>query len=260
VGAAAGCVFLDVPWSEFVGDYARFELLHFLSAFSAPTLVSPFLSEAIHRIAETLGMALFGTLIAALFAFLLAPLGTRTLTIRGYLEDAMEAGLIYRSLASLVLVVVRLVFQLTRALPELVWALIFVVWVGAGPFAGMLAIAAHTTGILGRLFSEVYEEVEPEPAQALERLGAKRLGQWAYGVLPMVTPRLTAFALYRFEVNVRMTAMMGFVGAGGIGDAIHTAIETFHMNDLATLLGLLLITVALVDAIGDRMRARLLQS
>jgi phosphonate transport system permease protein len=258
LGAGLGWVLLDVPWAEFLGDYALFEFQHFVASFSTPTLSLDFVYDAGMRMAETVGMALCGTLLAGALAFLLAPLGTRTLTIRGYLQDVQRMGWAPRTIATLLLGATRVVFQLTRALPALVWALIFVVWVGAGPFAGMLAIAAHTSGILGRLFTEVYEDVEPESAQALERLGAKRVGQWAYGVLPAAAPRLMAFTLFRFEVNVRMTAMMGFVGAGGIGDAIHSAIETFHMNDLATLLAILLGSVAVIDALGDRMRARLL--
>jgi len=259
VGTGAGWLLLEVPWAEFVGDYAWFEFQQFVAAFANPTLDGAFLHDAGLRMAETIGMALCGTLLASLLAFLLAPLGTRTLTIRGYLDDVQASGWFHRVVAMVLMASARVVFQLTRALPSLVWALIFVVWVGAGPFAGMLAIAAHSTGILGRLFTEVHEEVEPESAQALARLGAKRVGQWAYGVLPVAMPRLTAFSLFRFEVNVRMTAMMGFVGAGGIGDAIHSAIETFHMNDLATLLAVLLVTVALVDTLGDRMRRRLLR-
>jgi phosphonate transport system permease protein len=258
MGTGAGWFLLDVPWSEFVGDYAFFELQNFVSSFASPTLDSAFLHEAGLRMAETIGMALCGTFFAGILAFLLAPLGTRTLTIRGYLEDAQTGGWLQRVVAMVLMSSTRVVFQLTRALPSLVWALIFVVWVGAGPFAGMLAIAAHTSGILGRLFTEVYEDVEPESAQALERLGAKRVGRWAYAVLPFAMPRLMAFTLFRFEVNVRMTAMMGFVGAGGIGDAIHSAIETFHMNDLATLLAILLGSVALIDTLGDRIRGRLL--
>ena len=134
------------------------------------------------------------------------------------------------------------------------WAL--AVW---PPIAGVLAIAAHTTGLLGRLYSEVYEEVEVLAPRALESAGAGAAGVWAFGVLPQVWPRLAAFSLFRFEVNVRATATLGFVGAGGIGDAIHTAISLFHMDRLATLLCVLIGVVLVVDVLGGRLRRRLLQ-
>ena len=151
--------------------------------------------------------------------------------------------------------------QMTRALPELVWALLFIIRVGPGPFAGALAIAAHTFGILGRLFGEIYEDAETQNAQPprlLEAAGCSRFSLWLHGVLPQCAPQLTAFTLFRFEVNVRATAMVGFVGAGGIGDAIHTAISLFHMSDLAMLLLILLVAVIIVDIAGDALRRNLL--
>ena len=156
--------------------------------------------------------------------------------------------------------IVRMMMQLMRALPELIWAIIFVVWVGAGTFAGLLAITAHTIGILGRLFGEVYDEVEPNPVMVLETAGVGLIGRWAYGVVPQVAPRLLSYTFFRFEVNVRATAMVGFVGAGGIGDAIHDAITFFHYNDLATLLLVLLITVVAVDALGHIVRKRVMSA
>jgi phosphonate transport system permease protein len=156
------------------------------------------------------------------------------------------------------LLVARLVLQVCRAMPELTLALVFVVWVGPGPFAGVLAVGLHTVGVLGRLYTDVYEEVEPGPVGALESTGASRFGIWIYGVVPQVSARILAFTLYRFEVNVRVTAMVGFVGAGGIGDAIHTAISLFHTADLILLLAVILGVVTLMDAAGDRLRFRIL--
>jgi phosphonate transport system permease protein len=157
------------------------------------------------------------------------------------------------------LVVARGWLQLLRAVPEVVWALLFVVWVGPGPFAGALAIMAHTIGILGRLFGEVYEDCEAEAPRVLEATGCSRWSNWIHGVLPQTAPQLAAFTLFRFEVNVRATAMVGFVGAGGIGDAIHTAISLFHMADLAALLLVMWIVVVLIDIGGDHLRLRMLQ-
>ena len=139
--------------------------------------------------------------------------------------------------------------QVTRVMPELTLALVFVVWVGGGPLAGILAIAVHNLGVMGRLFADVLDEAEPGPPAVLQAQGAGRLAVFVAGVWPQVRARLAAFALYRFEVNVRATTMVGFVGAGGIGDALHTAISLFHVRDLTLLLIVLLSLVALVDLI-----------
>jgi phosphonate transport system permease protein len=129
--------------------------------------------------------------------------------------------------------------------------------VGAGPMAGMMAIGAHTVGIMGRLFGEVYEDIENRYPRALEVRGAGRLGAWAYGVLPQAMPQLLSFALFRFEVNIRATAMVGFVGAGGIGDAIHTAISLFHFRELATLLLVMVAVVSLIDGLSSALRLKI---
>ncbi|MEM9491877.1 MAG: ABC transporter permease subunit [Myxococcota bacterium] len=102
------------------------------------------------------------------------------------------------------------------------------------------------------------DEAESEPMEVLEAAGASRLTRLLYGALPQVAPRLASYTLYRFEVNIRATAMVGFVGAGGLGDALHTALSLFHENDLAALIAVLFATVVVVDSAGDRLRARLL--
>jgi phosphonate transport system permease protein len=258
VGCWLGLGELNIPWSELWDDAAMKQGGIFLASLLEPTTDSDFLGGVWTLVLETLAMALVGTVGAALLAFLLAPLATRMLTVRGFLESPPRVAWWWTAPRWLVLASARLVLQVTRALPELVWAMLFVLWVGPGPFAGALAVGAHTIGILGRLFGEVYEEVEPEPVRALEAAGAGATARWAYGVLPQVAPRLAAYVLFRFEVNVRATATVGFVGAGGIGNAIHTAVSLFHMADLAALLLVLLATVLSIDALGDRVRRRLI--
>jgi phosphonate transport system permease protein len=133
------------------------------------------------------------------------------------------------------------------------------VWVGGGPLAGILAIAVHNAGVLGRLYADLLEEVAPGPPATLQAQGAGLLATHLFGVLPQLQARLAAITLYRFEVNVRATAMVGFVGAGGIGDALNTAISLFHLQDLTLLLITMGLLVAAVDAVGDRIRSRLLR-
>jgi len=258
IGLVWGLDLLAVPWADLLDAMALEQTRLFVAGLASPQTDSVFLWDSVRLMGETVAMALCATIAAAAAAFLVAPLATRTLTVSGFLPDAVRPRSWWGLPVWVALVAARLLLQVTRALPELVWALVFVVWVGPGPFAGMLAIAAHTVGILGRLFSEVYEEVEPQPVAALEALGASRIARWGYGLLPQVAPRLLAYALFRFEVNVRATAMVGFVGAGGIGNAIHTAISLFHWADLSALLLLLLGAVVVIDAVGDQLRRRLI--
>jgi phosphonate transport system permease protein len=213
--------------------------------------------KAVGEAGETVGMAWLATGAVGIFALLLAPLGVQRM-LRGWLEAAPVGEIWRRALRWMILFGTRGIFQVFRTLPEIIWALLFIVWVGPGVLAGVLAIAAHTFGILGRLFAEVMAETDPHPARALEAAGTRPFGVWAFGVMPVALPRLVAYGLFRFEVNVRATTMVGFVGAGGIGDALHTAISLFHFSDLATILLVLLGTVAIIDAVGDRVRGRLL--
>ncbi len=200
-------------------------------------------------------MAVVATFSAAAIALVLAPMSTSKFTIGGYLEHAPQGRSGARFLYLAVLVPTRGALQVARALPEIVWALLFILWVGPGTTAGILALLVHTVGILGRLYGDVFAEASPAPARSLEAAGAGPLARYLYGVLPETRGRLIAFTLFRFEVNVRAAAMVGFVGAGGLGDALHTAISLFHMSDLATLLLLTLCLVVAVDTIGDRIRA-----
>jgi phosphonate transport system permease protein len=262
LGAAtiAGLTRLDVAWSELWTSEALDQFVAFGRGFLPPSSSSEMLTKATSLMVETVAIAAFGTLVAAVGAVLLAPLASRVLTIRGFMRDPPDGSTPLRAVARrVVLLGTRTLLQVFRSVPDLVWALMFVVWVGPGPFAGALAIGAHTLGILGRLFGEVYEDCEAEAPRVLEASGCTPLSNWLHAVLPQTAPQLAAFTLFRFEVNVRATAMVGFVGAGGIGDAIHTAISLFHMSDLATLLLVMFATVVLIDWLGDRLRSRLVQ-
>jgi phosphonate transport system permease protein len=248
---------LDVPWSELYGAEAIDEFSEFASSFGNPNLDPAFGAGVVRDAGETVGMAWLATGVVAILALFLAPFGSRS-ALMGWLEGAPSGGGTRRLLRWAVLFSTRGIFQVFRTIPEIIWALLFIVWVGPGILAGIMAVAAHTFGVLGRLFSEVVAETDPTAARALEAAGARPFGIWVFGVLPIALPRLVAYGLFRFEVNIRSTTMVGFVGAGGIGDALHTAISLFHSSDLATILFVLLSTVAIIDAIGDRIRARLL--
>ncbi len=152
--------------------------------------------------------------------------------------------------------VARALMNLGRTLPELLWALALVLAVGLGPFAGALALGVHTAGVLGRLYFEVLEEVPPAPAAALRAAGSSRAGVVLHGVLPQVFPQLVAYTLYRWEVNIRASAVLGVVGAGGIGRDLKLALSWFDYARVSTLVLAILLLVTAVDAASGAVRRR----
>ncbi|MDE2400247.1 MAG: ABC transporter permease subunit [Burkholderiales bacterium] len=254
IGAALAVDRLDIPWAD-LWSAPGVSLLSFQSM--APD--RPFITTVLAQTGDTLMMAWVATVASAIVAFVLAPMSASPLMSSSYLPDPPGRAPVAQLLKQTFKWASRGLLQLTRAMPELTLALVFVVWVGGGALAGILAIAVHNTGVLGRLYCDVLEEVEPGPAATIQAQGAGALATFLFGVLPQIRPRLAAFTLYRFECNVRATVMVGFVGAGGIGDALNTAISLFHARDLTLLLFTMLAVVSVVDAIGDHVRVRLLR-
>lgn len=254
LAAAIALAVLDIPWT----DLWRSQLWPDGGSLRLGADSLAVAIDALPSVLQTVAMAWCATIAAAVIAFVVAPLATRALMTGSYLVAPPPRRGAGRFVPWSISALARIGLQLCRAMPELALALLFVMWVGPGPFAGVLAIAVHTVGVLGRLYTDVYEEVEPGPVGALERAGSGRFAVWLYAIVPQVAPRVLAFTLYRFEVNVRMTVMLGFVGAGGIGDRVHTAISLFHVTDLVALLGVLIAVVTAIDIAGDRLRYRIL--
>ena len=206
---------------------------------------------------ETFAISLIGSLLSVCLALPLSLVATRTLLYRGILFEGRPLGPGARTLRVGLYAVAKALLNLLRTIPEIVWALLFVFMVGLGPFPGVLALGFHTAGVLGKLFGEVLEDVDPAPIEALQATGAGRLAILVYGVLPQALPQFVSYALYRWEVNIRAAAMMGFVGAGGLGQRIYVAISLFHEHQLLTLLLAVYLIVTLVDALSAYLRARL---
>ncbi len=222
-----------------------------------PDLSRATLHEAGSGAVETFAISLVGSVLSVCIAFPLALLATRTILYRGVLYEGQRLGPGARALRISIYTASKAVTAVLRTVPEILWALIFVFVVGLGPFPGVLALGVHTGGVLGKLFGEVLEDVDPRPLEALQSTGASRLGIVLYGVLPQALPQFISYALYRWEVNIRAAAVMGFVGAGGLGQRIHIAISLFHEHQLLTLILAIYVMVTLVDALSAWLRARL---
>ena len=153
----------------------------------------------------------------------------------------------------------RRLLDALRSVPELVFALIFVFAFGPGPFAGVIALALHAAGALGKLFAEVVENIAPGPVEAVGAAGGGRLEAIRYGVLPQVLPDFLSYALLRFEINVRAASVLGVVGAGGIGEEIYLVVRQFIYGDISAIVLLILVTVGLIDVGCERLRARIIE-
>jgi phosphonate transport system permease protein len=149
---------------------------------------------------------------------------------------------------------VRRMMDAARAINEMVFAMLFVVAVGLGPFAGVLALFIHTTGILSKLFSEAVEAIDPQPVEGIRATGAHALEEIVFGVLPQVMPLWISYALYRFESNVRSATVVGMVGAGGIGVTLWEVIRGFEYAQTCAVLLMIVVTVTVIDLISSRLR------
>ena len=141
-----------------------------------------------------------------------------------------------------------------RAINEMVFAMLFIVAVGLGPFAGVLALFVHTTGTLAKLFSEAVEAIDPHPVEGIRATGSHRLVEIVYGVIPQVMPLWVSYTLYRFESNVRSASVVGMVGAGGIGVVLFEVIRGFEYARTCAVLIIVVVTVTLIDLASARLR------
>ncbi len=213
----------------------------FVRRFFPPDLSADYLGAIAKGTFETLGISAIGTLLAALAGLALS------------LPAAGRFGALPKHVA-------RFLLNCLRSVPELVWAALMVLAAGLGPFAGTLALAIHTTGVLGRLFAETLENAPPEPAQALAESGARAGFAFAYGTLPTIMPQCVAYSLYRWEMNVRMATVLGFVGAGGLGQMLYYELSLLHESRACTVVLAMLALVILIDTVSAWLRRTRLQA
>jgi phosphonate transport system permease protein len=194
----------------------------------------------LRMLGETLLISYVGTLIGATFAFALNFFAAENTSPSPWLRFT-----------------VRRLLEFARTVPGIVFALIFVIAFGLGPMAGVLAIAIHSTGALGKLFSEIVENADMKPVEGIRSTGASWLSCMRFAVVPQVTAGYASYALLRFEVNVREASVMGFVGAGGIGQELVVAIRKFYYSDVSAILLTIIVTVFVIDISTGWLRGRL---
>lgn len=190
---------------------------------------------------DTLLIAYLGTVLGAVAGFLLCFAATANLMPNPWIRNAVKRWL-----------------EFCRTVPEIVFALIFVIAFGLGPIPGVLAIAIHTTGALGKMFSEVVENIDMKPVEGATAVGASWPQVVRFAVVPQVLSNFASYALLRFEINVRGASVMGFVGAGGIGQDLIEAIRKFYYADVSAILLLIVVAVILIDLGTERLRHALL--
>jgi phosphonate transport system permease protein len=190
---------------------------------------------------QTVQMAFLGTLVAAMISFPLAMLAARNIT-SSKLARNLSKGLI----------------AVTRTVPDIIFALIFISAVGLGPFPGVLAISIHSVGMLGKLYAESIEEIDPHPVEALEAVGADKVQTIIHAVIPQVMPSFIADTLYRLDINVRSSVVLGLVGAGGIGFELIYDMRLFRYRELASVLFITFVIIILTERISDRLRQRVI--
>jgi len=152
---------------------------------------------------------------------------------------------------------VKRLFEFCRTVPDLVFALLFVSAFGLGPLAGILAIGIHTFGTLGKMFTEAIESIDMNPVEGVRSAGGRFVDVVRFAALPQVLPNLASYTLLRFEVNVRASSIVGFVGAGGIGQDLFVAIRKFYYTDVSAILLMIIVTVSIMDVLTERIRHRL---
>ncbi|WP_439253930.1 phosphonate ABC transporter, permease protein PhnE [Pseudomonas monteilii] len=233
----ASFAYLELDLQALVGNGGLGQMGEYAGRFLHPDLSTGHLKAVWCGALETLAMSGLGTLLAMVMGMLLA------------LPAAGRFGWPLQGVA-------RLLLNALRAIPELVWAALTVLAAGLGPNAGTLALALHTAGVLGRLFAEALENAPPEPAAAIRLQGGSQVAAFCFGTLPNLWPQLLAYSLYRWENNIRMASVLGFVGAGGLGQMLYTTLSLFQEAQASTVILGMLVLVLLVDTLSDVLRQR----
>jgi phosphonate transport system permease protein len=237
------------PWVLLEPDNLRVSR-SFIASFFPPVLEPGFLAMVLRETWRTVAIATAGVTLALLIAVPMALLAVRVLSVSA-LAGRMARGPFWCRQA------VRGVLIVLRSVPELVWALVFVRVVGLGPTAGVLAIALTYGGMLGKVYAEILESGETHPTETLLRNGSGRLQAFCYALLPQNAAELSSYTVYRWECAIRSSVVLGFVGAGGLGQQLDNSMKMFNGGEVATMLAVFILLVALADSTSAWLRRSL---
>jgi len=215
-------------------DWKIYVMFEYISSYFPPDFSDWkfYLEETI----ITISMGIWGTFLAAIFAVPLSLMASENISPIWIVQP------------------IRRILDAMRAINEIVFALIFVVAVGLGSFAGVLALFVHTAGTLGKLFSEAVESIEPGQVEGIRATGASKIQEIIFGVIPQVMPLWISFILYRFESNVRSASVLGIVGAGGIGVSLHQSFQSFDYHKVCAILIILILATSTIDLLSAKLR------
>ncbi len=260
----ASAVAVAVVWSALGTDFRPQRLLTreglagmtgFVGAMLPPDLSRAYLTTVGRAALQTLAMSAVSMVLAVAVGALLGLAALDPQLHGGLLATGRPgnpAGVLRRALYH----GARAALNVTRSIPEMFWALVFILAIGLGPFAGVLALGLHTGGVLGKLYAEVLEAIDPRPVEALRSLGARRGTLLLYGALPQVLPAALSYTLYRWEISIREATVLGFVGAGGLGYELYIRLNLFHYRQLATLLAVIFLLTTVIDGASSAIRRR----
>jgi phosphonate transport system permease protein len=230
-------------------------IVHFVGESFPPEINAQLLRQLGLPLIQTIGISVMGTLIGIAIGAVLSLPATSTLTFAGE-DEAGSRSLISRGARSVVYYAARLALNLLRSIPELVWVLMCILAVGLGPFAGTLAIGLHSGGVLGKLYAETLEEVPARPLEALRASGARPLQILLWGIWPQARPTLISYTVLRWEMNLRVSTILGLVGGGGLGQAIYNNVQLGFYSRTTTIVAIVYALVITMDWLGDRLRNR----
>jgi len=237
-----GSIGIILAWGYGPSEVYRFTSL-FTDAQNMAEYASDFLKPDFHnwdiyveQMILTIQMAFWGTFLAVIFAVPFALLSSNNIVPFWVVQP------------------IRRLMDAARAINEIVFAVLFIVAVGLGPFAGVMALFVHNVGVIAKLFSEVVETIDHRPVEGIRATGANRLHEIVFGVLPQVLPNWISLSLYRLETNVRSATVLGIVGAGGIGFILHESIRAFEYDDASAIIIVIIVAVSIVDIISQHLR------
>ncbi len=237
------------PWTLFEPETLK-STQQFLGDFFPPKIEGEFLLLVVREAWRTVAIATAGMALALVVAIPLTLLSTSAISISALTGRMHALPFVLRQ-------AVRWLLIILRSIPELVWALVFVRVVGLGPTAGVLAIALTYGGMLGKVYGEILESDETHATRTLLRNGSGRLQAFFYGLLPQSAPELTSYTVYRWECAIRSSAVLGFVGAGGLGQQMDNSMKLFQGSEVATMLIVFMLLVAIADYASGWLRQRI---